>query len=94
MLAELLAWSPDLIITCAADGPRSIAAERLAQRCEALGVASEVGGSVVDSMGRAVDLSSDDDAIVVTGSLRVVAEARAAMARIVAEVGRAPRESR
>lgn len=69
------------VIACQPDSPRAVPAAEVAAAAGRLGLDSEVVGSVAEAVSRALALSSAEDAVLVTGSLYVVGEARAALRR-------------
>lgn len=74
---------PDVVrvVTCQSNSPRAVPAAEVAAAAERAGLYAEVGGSVADAMARALSGCSAEDAVLVTGSLHVVGEARAALRR-------------
>jgi dihydrofolate synthase/folylpolyglutamate synthase len=74
---------PDVVrvIACEAASPRAVPAAEVAAAAERLGLAAEVGRSVAEAVGRALAGCAADDGVLVTGSLWVVGEARAALKR-------------
>jgi dihydrofolate synthase/folylpolyglutamate synthase len=56
--------------------PRAAPAERLRKEAEALGLHAEVAPDVATAVRRAVDGAAETEAVVVTGSLYTVGEAR------------------
>ena len=51
-------------------------AERLRKEAEALGLVAETAPDVATAVGRAIDTAGETEAVVVTGSLHTVGEAR------------------
>lgn len=74
---------PDVIrvVTCQSNSPRAVPASEVAAAAERAGLYAEVGGSVADAVSRALAGSTAEDAVLVTGSLHVVGEARTALRR-------------
>jgi dihydrofolate synthase / folylpolyglutamate synthase len=81
MLQALGAPKARLVITCPPPSPRAQPADVVANAAMFLGVEAEPTASVVDALDRAKQLVTDDDLILVTGSLYVVGAARAALAQ-------------
>jgi dihydrofolate synthase / folylpolyglutamate synthase len=81
MLEALGARSARVVVACAADWARAMAPGEIAEAAAALGVEAEVVPSVADALARARALATEDDLVLVAGSLYVVGEARAALAR-------------
>lgn len=80
--AALEALAPlrfDLVVCTTIDGPRGQQAEALAAACERAGLAHETVADPVAAVGRALAVAAEDDMVVVTGSLRLVAPARRAV---------------
>ncbi len=80
MLAEFVARSPALILTCA-HHPRAVPPRELASIAAEFGAAAEIAENSVDALARARNRASEFDLTVVTGSLFVVADARAEILR-------------
>jgi folylpolyglutamate synthase/dihydropteroate synthase len=57
-------------------GELRVEVERLRKEAEALGLHAEVAPDVATAVSRAVDAAADTEAVVVTGSLYTVGEAR------------------
>lgn len=74
---------PDVVrvIACEASSPRAVPAAEVAAAASARGLAAEVGGGVADAVAQALAGCDADDGVLVTGSLHVVGEARAALRR-------------
>lgn len=74
---------PDVVrvVTCQSNSPRAVPATEVAAAAERAGLYAEVGGSVADAISRALAGSTAEDAVLVTGSLHVVGEARTALRR-------------
>jgi dihydrofolate synthase/folylpolyglutamate synthase len=77
ILEALDAATADLVIACTPPSPRGIPASEVASAAAALGVAAQVVPDVGRAVDRALDAAGTDDAILITGSLYVVGEARA-----------------
>ncbi len=69
----------DAVICTQADSSRAVPAHELKDAAESLGVTAQAVPSSVDALSRAVAVSSEDDLILVSGSLYVVAEVRSAL---------------
>jgi len=79
LLDALGARSADLVIACRAPSPRSLPAEELAAAARALGAPAEVVDDVPAAIERARAVTTEDDVIVVTGSMYVAGAARDAL---------------
>jgi len=79
MLQALAATKARRVITCPPPSPRAHSADVVAKAAILLGVEAEPAASVADAVDRARELATEDDMIVVTGSLYVVGAARAAL---------------
>jgi dihydrofolate synthase / folylpolyglutamate synthase len=64
------------VIACAADFVRAMPPEEIADAARSLGVDAEVVRHVPDAVRRAIAIASEDDLVLVCGSLYVVGEAR------------------
>ncbi|MGD9998396.1 MAG: folylpolyglutamate synthase/dihydrofolate synthase family protein [Ilumatobacteraceae bacterium] len=83
MLAALRATEFDVVLTCTAPSPRGLPAGELTKAALDLGCDEVIEcGTVDQACARAVGLAGADDAVLVTGSLYVVGEARPALKRI------------
>lgn len=72
---------PDLVLCTTADGgDRGLAAEVLEAACERAGLSTEAVASPVEAVKRAVGHAQEEDMVVVTGSFRLLAPARIAIA--------------
>ena len=71
----------DLMVCCAPDWPRALPAGELAAAARNRGIDAEVAGDVSEAVDRALALTTEDDAVVVTGSLYTAGAARLHMAR-------------
>ena len=78
MLEALGAADFDAIICCEPDWSRAIPAEQIARAATRLGLSAEVVKNPVDALHRAAAVTAADDLILVTGSIYVVGEVRAA----------------
>lgn len=79
MLEAFDAADFDLVICTQPDSTRAVPADVIAAEAAALGLPTEVIGSPVEALRRATAVSSEQDLILVTGSLYVVAEVREAL---------------
>jgi dihydrofolate synthase/folylpolyglutamate synthase len=79
MLAPLAAAGVAVLVACAPATPRAQATEVVAEAGQALGMKVVTGGPVAEAVRTGRDLAGDDGLVAVTGSLYVVAEARAAL---------------
>ena len=79
MLEAFDAAGFDAIICTEPDSSRAVAAETIATEAEALGLSVEVVLSPVEALSRATSIASEEDLILVSGSLYVVAEVREAL---------------
>jgi len=76
MLAILEAQRARLVLACPAPHPRSLPPAEVVAAAGRLGARAEVAPSVPAAMARAMEAVSDDESILVTGSLYVVGDAR------------------
>jgi folylpolyglutamate synthase/dihydropteroate synthase len=76
MLAALQPAGVDLVVACAPESPRALAADVVAEAARALGIKVVVAPSVADAVATARAAVPDDGLLVAAGSLYVVAEAR------------------
>lgn len=81
MLEALDAGAASMVLACAPDTPRAVPADVVAAAAQTMGVEVEVVPSVAEAVERARAIASEDDLVLVTGSLYVVAEARSALVR-------------
>ena len=74
---------PDVVrvVACASASPRAVPAGDVAAAAERAGLVAEVGAGVAEAVARALAGASAEDGVLVTGSLHVVGEARAALRR-------------
>ncbi len=79
MLEALGARDAGFLVACAPASPRAIPAGELATTADRMGIIAESVPSVSEAVRRAVALAGVDDLVLVTGSLRVVGEARTAL---------------
>lgn len=79
MLESLDARNADLVIACTPNSPRAVAATDVAAVVRAMGVMVEQIDDVATAVQRAIDVSTEDDVILVAGSLYVVGAARTAV---------------
>jgi dihydrofolate synthase/folylpolyglutamate synthase len=70
------------VICCTPDSPRALDAKVLADHVRALGGSPRVVPAVGDALAVALEVSTDEDAVLVTGSLYTVGAARAAARRL------------
>ncbi|MEI7623413.1 MAG: folylpolyglutamate synthase/dihydrofolate synthase family protein [Actinomycetes bacterium] len=82
MLESLNVRDADLVIACTPTSPRAVPASDIAAVVRAMGVFVEQIDDVATAVQRAIDLSTDDDVILVTGSLYVAGAARTAVEEI------------
>jgi dihydrofolate synthase/folylpolyglutamate synthase len=75
VLAPIVAIADDVIVT-RNDSPRSASVERLAETVRALGKDAQTVPNVADAISVAMERAEESDAILVTGSLYTVGEAR------------------
>ena len=75
-ILQALAPATGRLIVTTTRSPRAAPAERLRKEAEALGLHAEVAPDVAAAIGLAVDGATESDAVVVTGSLHTVGEAR------------------
>ncbi|CAB4604734.1 unannotated protein [freshwater metagenome] len=79
MLESLDVRNADLVIACTPNSPRAVAAADVAAVVRAMGVMVEQIDDVPTAVQRAIDVSTEDDVILVTGSLYVAGAARTAV---------------
>lgn len=82
MLRCLSVTDADLVIATRPPSPRAVPAEDVAAVARALGALVEQVDDVASAVGRALDVSTSEDAVVVAGSLYVVGAARTALHRM------------
>jgi dihydrofolate synthase/folylpolyglutamate synthase len=75
-ILEALAPATGRLIVTSNRSPRTAPAERLRKEAEALGLVAEVAPDVATAVRGAIDDAADAEAVVVTGSLSTVGEAR------------------
>jgi dihydrofolate synthase/folylpolyglutamate synthase len=78
MLESLDVRNADLVITCTPNSPRAVPAVDVAAVVRAMGVMVEQIDDVPTAVQRAIDVSTEDDVILVAGSLYVAGAARTA----------------
>jgi dihydrofolate synthase/folylpolyglutamate synthase len=66
----------DLVIACTPHSPRAMPAAEVAAVSRALGIMTEQIDDVPTAVQRALDVSTDEDAILIAGSLYVAGAAR------------------
>jgi dihydrofolate synthase/folylpolyglutamate synthase len=71
---------PDLVLCTSLDGERGLDAASLVAACERAGLATERIADPQAAVTRALALAGEEDAVVVTGSFRMLAPARRALA--------------
>ena len=82
MLESLNVRDADVVIACTPESPRAVPASDIAAVVRAMGVMVEQIDDVATAVQRAIDLSTEDDVILVTGSLYVAGAARTAVEAI------------
>ena len=87
MLTALEAHRARLVVACAVAWPRAMPPEDVAAAARDLGVEVEVVPAVPDALRRALAVASSEDAVLVTGSLYVVGDARALLVGAVDAAG-------
>jgi dihydrofolate synthase / folylpolyglutamate synthase len=75
-ILEGLAPATGRLLVTTNHSPRAAPAERLRKEAEALGLVAETAPDVATAVGRAIDTAAETEAVVVTGSLHTVGEAR------------------
>jgi len=75
-ILEGLAPATGRLVVTTNRSPRAAPAERLRKEAEALGLVAETAPDVATAVNRAIDSASETEAVVVTGSLHTVGEAR------------------
>jgi dihydrofolate synthase/folylpolyglutamate synthase len=81
MLEALDARSARGIVATEADWVRAMPADEIAEAARSIGIDAEVVRAVPDAVRRATAMATEDDLVLVAGSLYVVGEARASFAR-------------
>ncbi|MGI8663792.1 MAG: bifunctional folylpolyglutamate synthase/dihydrofolate synthase [Acidimicrobiales bacterium] len=76
LLDALEADQASLVVACTPRSPRAIPADDIAAAAEAIGTRAIAEPDVATAVERAIALAGNDDAVLVTGSLYVVGEAR------------------
>lgn len=79
MLEALGATEAGFLIACTPPSPRAIPAAEVAAAADGLGIVAEAVPGVADAVSRAFSLATDEDLILVTGSLYVIGAARSAL---------------
>ncbi len=79
MLAPLVGAGIGTVVACSPSSPRALAADVVAEAARSLGADAAVAGSVAEAVDVARSLVDEEGLVVVTGSLYVVADARAAL---------------
>jgi dihydrofolate synthase/folylpolyglutamate synthase len=85
MLEALDVRRADLVIACTPDSPRAMAAADVAAVSRALGVMTEQIDDVATAVGRALSVSTEEDVVLVAGSLYVAGAARTAVQALAAD---------
>lgn len=80
-VVEILAPMADVAIATRSDSPRAAPTERVAEELTRAGAEPRVAATVPGAVAQAIELATDDDLILVTGSFTTVAEAREALIR-------------
>ena len=70
----------DLVVCCAPDWPRALPAAEVAATARNRGIDAEVAGNVAEAVERALALSTEEDAVIITGSMYTAGAARLHMA--------------
>lgn len=76
MLDALGAREAGFLIACTPRSPRAIPAAQVAAAADGLGIVAEAVPDVTDAVNRALALATDEDLVLVTGSLYVIGTAR------------------
>lgn len=82
MLEALDARRADLVIACTPDSPRAMPGREVAAVAKALGILTEQIDDVATAVQRAIDVSTEEDVILVAGSLYVAGAARTTLQRL------------
>jgi dihydrofolate synthase/folylpolyglutamate synthase len=85
MLEALDVRRADLLVACTPDSPRAMPAAEVAAVARALGVMTEQIDDVAAALGRAMAVSTEEDVILVAGSLYVAGAARTAITHLTAD---------
>ncbi len=83
MLDALRSERADLVIACTPDSPRAIPAEEIAAAARTVPVVVEVANDVGDAVNRALSVASEEDAVLVSGSLYVAGAARSVLHEVI-----------
>jgi dihydrofolate synthase/folylpolyglutamate synthase len=75
-ILEGLAPAIGRLVVTTNHSPRAAPAERLRKEAESLGLVAETAPDVATAVSQAIDTASETEAVVVTGSLHTVGEAR------------------
>ncbi|MEO9224190.1 MAG: folylpolyglutamate synthase/dihydrofolate synthase family protein [Acidimicrobiales bacterium] len=86
MLEAMGAADAGYVIACTPASPRGIPAAEVAAAADRLGVVAEAVPNTGEALARALSFATSEDAIIVSGSLYVVGEARSALRRSAPEV--------
>lgn len=79
--AAIAQLRPDLVLCTSLDGDRGVSAEVLGAACSRAGLAHETISDPQAAVARALSLVAEEDAVVVTGSFRLLEPARRALER-------------
>lgn len=79
ILAALGASDAGLLVVCAPDSPRALPTSEVAAAASRLGAVVEVVADPVDALHRALSVATEDDLVLVAGSLYVAGPVRAAV---------------
>ncbi len=79
IVAAVAALRPDLVLCTSTDGDRGVAASALAAAAARHDLSAEAVADPGDAVARAIALAAEEDVVVVTGSFRLLAPARAAL---------------
>ena len=81
MLEALGAADADLVVACTPPSPRAVPAAEVAAAARALGVDAEAVADVRAAVDAALGVATEDDAVLIAGSLYVVGAARTHLTR-------------
>jgi len=79
MLEAIDARQARLVVACPAPSPRTLSPDAVAAAAQHMGIDSETANSVPEALARAFAVASEEDLVLITGSLYVVGAARAAL---------------
>ena len=80
-VAAIARMRPDLVLCTSLEGERGVSAQVLAAACDRAGLTREAIADPQAAVTRALAIAADEDTVVVTGSFRLLAPARRALAR-------------